>query len=238
MFKLILLTAVINCSLLLAPRAFAISFSASSSLDWSALTMTGIDFSLSDFRQVVSANVNDFASAETDPNAWLSSTASASLPSIGSSTANVSDTSVSGSLSLFTNHAFASGSAARWAFITASTPGLLTVSIPYQIQNNGAISGEWSSLTSARIQFTNVDLTGGISDGASFEHNNASLNTPGATMTGIASLIIPFVQGQTGLLNFDTRVIASVPEPQPDLLLGIGLVALALWQLRSGQRPL
>jgi PEP-CTERM motif len=235
MFKHILVTAI-SSFLFFAPPAFAISLSGSASLDWSALTMTGIDFTLSDFRQVVSANVGSqtgFVSAVTDPNAWLPSTVSASRPSVGGSTANISDTSVSGSLSLFSNYAFASGGAARWATITALTPGLLTITIPYQIQNHGPISGEWFSLTSASIQFTNLDFTGGISDGASFEHTNASLNASGATMTGIASLIIPFIQGQTGLLNFDTRVSASVPEPEPFLLIGVGLIGLALWHQRS-----
>jgi hypothetical protein len=235
MFKHILLF-VISSFLLFAPPAFATSFSGSALLDWSALTMTGIDFTLSDFRQVVNTNIGSstgFVSSVSDPSAWLPSTVSASLPSVGSSSASVSDTSVSGSLSLFSNHAFASGGAARWATITALTPGLLTVSLPYQIENDGPISGEWSSLTSASIQFTNLDLTGGISDGASFDHTNASLNASGATVTGIASLIIPFVKGQTGLLNFDARVSASVPEPEPFLLLGVGLIGLALWHQRS-----
>ena len=235
MFKHILLTAI-SSFVFFAPPAFAISFSGSALLDWSALTMTGIDFTLSDFRQVVSANVGSrtgFVSAVTDPNAWLPSTLSASLPSVGNSTGNISDTSVNGSLSLFSNYAFASGGAARWATITALTPGLLTVSIPYQIQNYGPISGEWFSLTSASIQFTNLDFTGGISDGASFEHSNVTLNASGAIMTGLASLTIPLTQGQTGILNFDTRVGASVPAPESFPLLGVGLVGLALWHQRS-----
>jgi len=237
MLKHALVSGFIVALLLCTPPAYAISFSGSASLDWSALTMTGIDFTLADIRQVVSANVESqtgFVSTVTDPTAWLPSTVSASLPTVGSSTGNISDTSVSGSVSLFSNYAFASGGAARSATITAVTPGLLTVSIPYQIQNHGPISGEWFSLTSASIQFTNLDFTGGISDGGSFEHTNASLNASGATMTGIASLLIPFIQGQTGLLNFDTRVSASVPEPDPFLLLGVGLIGLALWhQLRQ-----
>ena len=234
----ILLTAFMNFILYFAPPAFATSLSGSASLDWSALTMTGIDFTLSDFRQIVNTNIGSptgFVSSITDPNAWLPSTVSVSLASVGGATASISNTEVNSSLSLFSDHTFGTGSAARWANITALTTGLLTVSIPYQIQNYGAISGEWFSLTSASIQFTNLDFTGGISDGASFEHTNASLNASGATMTGIASLRIPFIQGQTGLLNFDTRASASVPEPEPFLLSCVGLVTLALWHQRSSR---
>ena len=238
MLKPILLSTYINSLLFFAPPAFAMSFSGSAALDWSALTMTGVDFTLSDIRQVETANVGSqtgFISSVTGPNAWLPSAVSASLPSVGSSTANIDDSLVTGSLSVFSDHAFASSGAARWATITALTPGELAVSIPYHIQNFGPISGEWFSLTSAGIQFTNLDLTGGISDGASFEHANATLNASGATMTGIASLIIPFTPGQSGILNFDTRVSVSVPEPEPFLLLAAGLVLFGLWHHRSSQ---
>jgi PEP-CTERM motif len=235
MFNHILLS-VIGSFLLFAPPAFATSFSGSALLDWSALTMTGIDFTLSDFRQIVNTNIGSstgFVSSVSDPSAWLPSTLSASLASVGSATATISNSGVTSSLSLLSDHTFGVGNAARWASITALTPGLLTVSIPYQIQNYGPISGEWFSLTSASIQFTNLDFTGGIADGASFDNINTSLNASGATMSGIASITIPFTLGQVGLLNFDTRVLASVPEPESFLLLGVSLVVLALWHHRS-----
>ena len=116
--------------------------------------------------------------------------------------------------------------------ITALNAGLLTIIIPYLIQAQGPISGEWSSIISASVQFTNPDKTGGIADGASLEHFNGSLNAS-ETKTGVASISIPLTRGQTGLLNFDTRVLASVPEPEPFLLLGVGLIGLALWHQRS-----
>jgi hypothetical protein len=231
MLKHILFTAVISSSFFFAPEAFAINFSGSALLDWGAMTMSGIEFTQSDFRQVVGANLQSgttFVPSITGDNAWLSSTVNASLSSVGSSTGIITDTLLSGSLSLSSDHAAASGFAARWTTITALTPGLLTVSIPYQIQNHGPTSGEWFSLTSASVQFTNLDFTGGIADGASFEHTNAILNASGETKAGLASIAIPFVQGQTGILNFDTRVVSSIPVPETFLLLGLPFIGLVL----------
>jgi hypothetical protein len=208
--------------------SFALSLSDSASLDWSALTMTGINFSLSNLTQQQIANVGTFGGPQvstfTFSNDWSTGTVSATLPSLGNVTANLSTTAVDSSLSVFSNEMFATGQAARNVTITALNTGLLTVSIPYQIQDHGPISGEWSSITSASVQFTNPDHTGGMADGASFEHINGSLNASGETKTGIASISIPFTQGQTGSLNFDTREIVRVPEPETFWPLAVGLV--------------
>jgi hypothetical protein len=232
MLKSALVTVCI--SIFCSSPAFALSFSGSASLDWSALTMTGVSVTLSNFQQLASANVGSlqgsgFASAITESNDWLpATTGGVSLFSVGNGTGSLSNTSINGSLSLFSNYAFGSAGGFRNVEFTALNTGILTVSIPYLLQTQGPISGEWSSVTSASIQFTNLDHTGGIADGFSFEHTNDGLNASGETKSGIASISIPVSQGQTGLLNFDTRVGASVPEPATFWSLAIGLVMLGL----------
>jgi hypothetical protein len=188
--------------------------------------MTGISFTESNFSQLLQIQGSSLAPVFAESNDWLHAAVSATLDSVGSGTATTSDIAVNSSLSLpvVSNDTFFIVGAFRNVTITALNTGLLNVSIPYQIQDQGPISGEWSSTTSASIQFTNPDHTGGIADGASFEHINASLNVSGETKTGIASITIPFTQGQIGLLNFDTRVFASVPEPETFWLLAVGLV--------------
>jgi len=125
---------------------------------------------LSNAHELLSAEVDSRTASVSEfswPNAWLPATVIASIFSVGSGTANASGTSINTSFSLFSNEAFARAGVERVATITALATGLLTVSIPFQIQNHGPISGEWSSFTIAGIQFTNPDGTGGIFDGAS-----------------------------------------------------------------------
>jgi hypothetical protein len=229
----VLLTALLLGLLIFVPPAFALSISGTAFLDWSALTMTGIDFTLSDSKQLLFADIGSTLTGASNTatsftNDWVTSAISVALPPVGSATANESNIAINSSLSLVSNYTFGAVKADRNVTITASSTGLFTVSIPYQIQVQGPISGEWSSITSASIQFTNHDLTGGIAYGASFEHFNGSLGASGEAKAGIASLTIPFTRGQTGLLNFDTRMLASVPVPETFWSFATGLILLGL----------
>jgi hypothetical protein len=239
----VLLPALLLGLLIFVPPAFAVSISGSAFLDWSGLTMTGIDFALSDFRQIVNADVSTLnggsASSFTGSNDWLSATASATLPSVGSATANASNSELNSSFSLFSDRAFAGGGVQRWGTITALTTGFLTISIPYQVQIHGPTFGEWSAAASAFIQFTNPNGTGGIADGGFLEYLNGNkipVIASGPTPTGMASLTIPFSQGQVGLLNFSARGGASVPGPETFWSFAIGLILLGLVHRRMTSR--
>ena len=93
--------------LFIPPPSFATSFSASSSLDWSALTMTGIDFSLSNLVQhtsgglfgVTSQGIQS-ASSVTESFDWGTSNVAVALPSFGSVTTTNSNTELRTSFSL------------------------------------------------------------------------------------------------------------------------------------------
>jgi len=208
--------------------SFALSLSDSASLDWSALTMTGINFSLSNLTQQQIANVGTFggpqASTFTFSNDWSTGTVSATLPSLGNVTANLSTTAVDSSLSVFSNEMFATGQAARNVTITALNTGVLTVSIPFQVHDQGPISSDWSSFTSATLQFVAGGGTISFADGFTLQHTNDSLGATGETKTGVASISIPMTQGEVGSLNFDTREIVTVPEPETFWPLAVGLV--------------
>ena len=93
-------------------------------------------------------------------------TVSATLPSLGNMTANLSTTTVDSSLSVFSNETSATGRAARNVTITALNTGVLTVSIPFQVHNQGPISGDWSSFTSATVQFVAGGRTISFADGS------------------------------------------------------------------------
>jgi len=208
--------------------SFALSLPDSASLDWSALTMTGINFSLSNLTQQQIANVGTFGGPQvstfTFSNDWSTGTVSATLPSLGNVTANLSTTAVDSSLSVFSNEMFATGQAARNGTITALNTGVLTVSIPFQVHDQGPIAGEWSSFTSATLQFVAGGGTVSFADGFTLQHTNDSLGVTGETKTGVASISIPMTQGEVGSLNFDTREIVTVPEPETFWPLAVGLV--------------
>ena len=138
---------------------FALSFSGSALLDWNSLTMTGIDFTLSNFSQLLQIQDSSPAQVFGGSNDWLPAAVSATLDPVGSGTATTSNIAVNSSLSLpvVSNDTFFIVGSARNVTITALDTGLLTVSIPYQIQDQGPISGEWFSVTSAGVQFTNPD---------------------------------------------------------------------------------
>jgi hypothetical protein len=223
-----LLLAVLLC----ASPASAITISGSALVDWSALTMTGINFTLSNFHEVLSADVRSqtgFVSDVSTPSAWVPATTSATLSSVGSATANASASTINSSFSVFSDRAFAGQAVERNVTITALTTGFLTVSIPYQVQIQGPTFGEWTALASAFVQFTNLNLTGGISSGGFLEYRNGSgipVIGSGPTPSGVALLTIPFSQGQVGLLNFSARGGVSVPEPATLWSLAIALVLL------------
>ena len=227
--------------------ADTIDFSTSGALDWSSLTMTGIDFTLSNFHQVTRAQVfsigGSSASKTTESNDWGTSGIAVALPSVGSASAIASATELSSSLSLTSNNTFGHGDAIREVDITALNAGLLTVSIPYLLEDHGQISGNTFVHNQALIQFNTCEgscAPQSVADSAGLGHVSAdnSLHTFSEKVSGILSITIPFRQGQTGFLNFNSRMDAkSVSVPGPDTFwpLAIGLVLLIFlngWRAR------
>jgi hypothetical protein len=107
----------------------------------------------------------------------------------------------------------------------------LTFSIPFQIHDQG--SGEIvSSFTAVSLQFicgNDILLCGSPGSSAAFSRDN-QLVAFNETKTGILSFSVPLTQGQTGNLDFDTRVIATVPIPDMLWLNLVGLVGIILWE--------
>jgi len=230
-------------SLVSPAPSFALDLSGSGALDWSSLSMTGIDFTLSNFVQVRTAEVfssdGSFAGGSTSSNDWGTSGIAVALPSVGSATSGASATELSGSVSLFSDRTFGGGAVGRFVAITAMNPGVLTVSIPYLLEDHGQISGDASLYTAASLQFSNCRVCPTPqSDGHALNHIFAdnSLHKFSETETGTLSISIPFTQGQTGFLNFDTRAIGSVPGPGTIWPLAIGLVlVIFLHRWRAGR---
>ena len=155
--------------LLAPPQAVALSILGSGSLKWSAMTMTGIDFTLSGLSQGVNAQVIGFNRASDlsvalgstvfiegniTSNDWGAREQAVALPSIGSATSSVSATKLSESVSLLSNYTYDSGNASRNVVLTALHTGVLTVSIPYRLESHVHISGDWSFYNAASLQFS------------------------------------------------------------------------------------
>ena len=141
-------------SLVSPAPTFALSLSGSGALDWSSMTMTGIDFTLSNFAQGTNALLFSKGSSAGGPNSsedWGTSERAVGLPSVGSAMAIASATELSGSLTLLSNSATGNWGASRFVAITALNPGLLTVSIPYRLEDQGQISGSASLYTAASL---------------------------------------------------------------------------------------
>lgn len=231
--------------LLLAPTAFAASYSGFATLDFTSLTMSGIDFTQSNLRQGMQAEVREVGGATSSTfafsNDWGDSSVNTSLPSLGSASGSASSAGLSSSLSLLPSQISQSsglGHADRDVFITALSTGVLSVSIPYQIHHQG--SGEFPFFnTEAILEFNCVPVfcTPKASH-AVFSGFDQKLGAFNETKTGILSLSLPMTQGQIGNLDFDTRVIAFVPEPDTLWLLAIGsfLMGLVRWRRSMSYR--
>jgi hypothetical protein len=130
------------------------------------------------------------------------------------------------------------GASALSAFLFYATgSGELVVTVPYQL--------ELSIVETSDLDLTSSSASVFLSSGPDGSFDSDSIELTGAgTMTSVGSLTaaIPLGNATFGpLLNFhasaDVRASAAVPEAPSRLLLGLGILALGLWQRRSAGSP-
>lgn len=227
----LILTALVAAS---ATSAEALSVvSAEATLDWTGFTFTTtgtlspimivypLPPSGSTFTKTTPSNPGGMASADASSvNGFLSASTSA-LTTPGEGLPNVGQ---------------AGASASSVFFFYATGSGELVVTVPYQLELS-------------IVETSDLDLTSSsasvLLSGARGSFDSDSIELTGAgTMTSVGSLTaaIPLGNATFGpLLSFhasaDVRASAAVPEAPSLLLLGLGILALGLWQRRSAGSP-
>jgi hypothetical protein len=229
--------------LLLAPPAFAISYSASAVFDWSALSISGPAWTqTSTFQQANAVSCCPVLESFVFDEAWVPRT-STSTSGTATATSTVNDNQVLSSATLSPSpfSSSANADASRYFDVVLSTPGTLTVSIPYSMTLNaiGTPSEAFTAATHVSLGLNGnfsvhqMFLTGStlqefrdftLSKTTTF--NNAS--SIASTVSGMLRVGVPVETGARIIIN-SAASVTPVPEPNMLWLTLAGLVGIAVY---------
>lgn len=231
--KLLIAALCIPCLLLLVspahPQTLNTPFTASSTVDWGALTWSGVTVQITpqvQFQDVaLGSHLDGFQTHAFTPDSWVSGTTTVALPS-GDSVSAVSDASQLSSTFSLTHSLTVLSEVERAGMVRAMQSGSLTLSVPYTMAYHVDAS---SSLSTAGNLGSQLVLGNGV------VHSGAPLtfHAEDFQQSGVLSMTQIVRAGDS--IGFDLRTqVQTVPIPDTFWALLMGLLGAA-WMVRRAR---
>jgi hypothetical protein len=221
--KVVFISVLLGVLLYTLP-SFALSYSGSATLDWSALTFSGISstfhFDPNDINgPAIAQGAAAIISPQPDLQEWTTTAISSVSPDVGTALAVASPTVLSASASLIGVGGFGAG-IGRFGSLLAHESGALTISIPY-VLTQAVSPNSWvapPTFTTPNVSpygFTGVRLNFGL--GSSIVELDARTGT--GSQAGTLTRTFTMSAGEQTILSLTAGTAAFVTSvPVPDML--------------------